>query len=150
MAKFLYEIKQDKSSREKVANLWFAHAKHVETLDNRAMANHIAEHGSIYTPDVIFGVLEKYKTCIVEMLLSSRKVKINGLGTFYTTIEGTGAESYSKFDVKKNIQGVHIRFLPELEKTLSLASTEFVKKVTFKNAAEIGTTAPETPVTDPL
>ena len=148
----MYQLYQNKSSREKVSGLWFARAKAVETLDNRAMATHIAEHGSIYTPDVIFGVLEKYRTCIIEMLLSSRKVKIDGLGTFYATIQSTGAESVAKFDVKKNISAVHIRFLPEQEKALSLASTEFIKKVKFsemdKYAIEDGDEKPT--VSDPL
>ena len=56
------------------------------TMDNRKMANDIAEHGSVYTPDVIYGVLEKYRNCVVEILLQSRRVKINGLGTFSTLI----------------------------------------------------------------
>ena len=137
MAKFLYQLRKNKSSNPKVAGLYFAYAKSVETLNNRKMANHIAEHGSVYTPDVIYGVLEKYKSCIIEMLLNSKKVKIDGLGTFFTTIEGTGAESVAKFDVKKNIKAVHIRFLPEQEHEISLASTEFIKRIEFTNSRKL-------------
>ena len=51
------------------------------------MAKHISEHGSVYTQDVVFGVLEKFRSCLVEMLLESKRVKIDGLGTFFTTLE---------------------------------------------------------------
>ncbi len=86
MAKFYYELRKNNNSSSKSAGLYFAYAKTLETMDNRKMANHIAEHGSVYTPDVIYGVLEKYRNCVVEMLLQSRRVKINGLGTFSTLI----------------------------------------------------------------
>ena len=54
---------QNKNEESKAFGKWYARVKHQGTLDNRAMADHIAEHGSVYTPDVIFGVLEKYRTC---------------------------------------------------------------------------------------
>ena len=58
-------------------------------MNTPKLAQHIAEHGSIYTSDVVFGVLEKFRSCLVEMLLNSKKVKIDGLGTFYCTIENS-------------------------------------------------------------
>ena len=58
MAKIFYLLKQNNIKNSKVKGKWFAHSKTVEVLNTRKMANHIAEHGSIYTPDVVFGVLE--------------------------------------------------------------------------------------------
>ncbi len=137
MAKFYYELRKNNNSSSKSAGLYFAYAKTLETMDNRKMANHIAEHGSVYTPDVIYGVLEKYRNCVVEMLLQSRRVKINGLGTFFATLTNAGgAESAKKFSPVKNIKGLHIRFLPEQEHEISLASTEFIKKA-FVNIADL-------------
>ena len=86
MARFFYELRKNNNSSSKSAGKFFAFSKSVETMDNRKMSKHIAEHGSVYTPDVIYGVLEKYRNCVVEMLLQSRRVKINGLGTFSTLI----------------------------------------------------------------
>ncbi len=59
MAKIFYLLKQNKVKNSKINGKWFAHGKTVEVLNTRKMAQHIAEHGSIYTPDVVFGVLEK-------------------------------------------------------------------------------------------
>ncbi|MBP5220991.1 MAG: hypothetical protein J6034_09890, partial [Bacteroidaceae bacterium] len=87
MAKIFYLLKQNKNQSSRIFGKWFAHGKTIETLNTRKMANHIAEHGSIYTPDVVFGVLEKFRSCLIEMLLESKRVKIDGLGIFYTTLE---------------------------------------------------------------
>ena len=80
MAKVFYLLKQNKVKNSKVNGKWFAHQKTIETLNTRKLANHISEHGSIYTPDVVFGVLEKFRSCLLEMLLNSKRVKIDGLG----------------------------------------------------------------------
>ena len=87
MAKIFYEVRQNKNAKSQVYGKWFAHSKRVETLNTRKLAKHISEHGSVYTQDVVFGVLEKFRSCLVEMLLESKRVKIDGLGTFFTTLE---------------------------------------------------------------
>ena len=84
MAKVFYLLKQNKVKNSKVKGKWFARQKTIETLNTRKLANHISEHGSIYTPDVVFGVLEKFRSCLLEMLLNSKRVKIDGLGIFFT------------------------------------------------------------------
>ena len=63
MAKIIYEIYQNQVEDHPSNGKYFARVKTIETLNTRKMANHIAEHGSIYTPDVIFGVLEKFRSC---------------------------------------------------------------------------------------
>ncbi len=66
---------------------WYARLKSIETLSTEKLAKHISEHGSVFTADVVEGVMKKVKTCLLEMLLESKKVKIAGLGTFYLTCE---------------------------------------------------------------
>ena len=136
MAKIFYLLKQNKNQSSRIFGKWFAHGKTIETLNTRKMANHIAEHGSIYTPDVVFGVLEKFRSCLLEMLLNSKRVKIDGLGIFFTTLENTegGAESKDKFLPQKNLKGLHIRFLPDSSTETDISSREFIKKAEFVNA----------------
>ncbi|WP_028903676.1 hypothetical protein [Prevotella sp. P6B4] len=136
MAKVFYLLKQNKVSNSKVLGRWFARQKTIETLNTRKLANHISEHGSIYTPDVVFGVLEKFRSCLLEMLLNSKRVKIDGLGIFFTTLENTegGAESKDKFLPQKNLKGLHIRFLPDSTTETDISSREFIKKAEFVNA----------------
>lgn len=139
MAKIFYLLKQNKSQSSKIFGKWFAHSKAVEVMNTRKLANHIAEHGSIYTPDVVFGVLEKFRSCLVEMLLASRRVKIDGLGTFFTTIENQpgGAPTKDEFSPQKNLKGLHIRFMPDQEAETNISSREFIKKAEFVNAETI-------------
>ena len=136
MAKIFYLLKQNKVKNSKINGKWFAHGKTVEVLNTRKMAQHIAEHGSIYTPDVVFGVLEKFRSCLLEMLLNSRRVKIDGLGTFFTTIENEpgGAAKKEDFTPQKNLKALHIRFMPDQEAETNISSREFIKKAEFVNA----------------
>ena len=136
MAKVFYLLKQNKVKNSKVNGKWFARQKTIETLNTRKLANHISEHGSIYTPDVVFGVLEKFRSCLLEMLLNSKRVKIDGLGIFFTTLENAegGAESKDKFLPQKNLKGLHIRFLPDSSTETDISSREFIKRAEFVNA----------------
>ena len=133
MAKILYEVKQNQNEHSAAYGKWYAQVKNLETLNTRKLAQHISEHGSIYTPDVVYGVLEKFRSCLIEMLLNSKKVKIEGLGTFYCTIENSkgGAPSKDAFNVQKNIEGLHIRFLPEQTTEENISSREFLKQAEF-------------------
>ena len=135
MAKILYEVKQNQNSYSQVFGKWYAQVKALETMNTRKLANHISEHGSIYTPDVVYGVLEKFRSCLVEMLLNSKKVKIEGLGTFYTTLENqkNGALKKEDYNPNKHMKALHIRFLPEQTTEENISSREFLKKAEFIN-----------------
>ena len=136
MAKIFYELKKNTNTASRVYGMWFAYGKTIETLNTRKMATHIAEHGSIYTPDAVFGVLEKFRSCLLEMLLNSKRVKIDGLGIFYTTLENEkgGADQKDDFSPTKNLKALHIRFLPDQEAETNISSREFIKKAEFVNA----------------
>ena len=133
MAKILYEVKQNQNSYSAAFGKWYAQIKNLETLNTRKLAQHISEHGSIYTPDVVYGVLEKFRSCLIEMLLNSKKVKIEGLGTFYCTLENqkNGALKKEDFNVNKHLKALHIRFLPEQTTEENISSREFLKKAEF-------------------
>ena len=139
MAKIFYELRQNKNNKSQVFGKWFAHSKSIETLNTRKLAKHISEHGSVYTQDVVFGVLEKFRSCLVEMLLESKRVKIDGLGTFFTTLENEpgGALKKDEFNVGKNLKALHIRFMPEQEQEMNISSREFLKKAEFVNAESL-------------
>jgi predicted histone-like DNA-binding protein len=133
MAKILYEVKQNQNEHNAAFGKWYAKIRALETLNTRRLAQHIAEHGSIYTPDVVYGVLEKFRSCLLEMLLESKKVKIEGLGTFYCTLENQkrGAAKKEEYNVHEHIRGLHIRFLPEQTTEENISSREFLKKAQF-------------------
>ena len=118
---------------------YYAKAVSLETLSQRDMAKHISSHGSPYTVDVVMGVLEAYRNCLVEQLLESKKVKIDGLGTFYVTIankEG-GEKDLTKFNISNIAQGLRLRFLPDASQEENLSSKEFLKKAKFVDVATL-------------
>ena len=139
MAKIIYEVYKNKNEHSSAYGKYYARVKYLESLNTRKLSNHISEHGSIYTPDVVYGVMEKFRSCLLEMLLNSKKVKIEGLGTFYTTLECNkgGAMSKDKFSVLKDVKGLHIRFLPEQEQEINISSREFLKQAEFINVENL-------------
>ena len=139
MAKIIYEVYQNKNEHNAAYGKWYGRVKYLESLNTRKLSNHISEHGSIYTPDVVYGVMEKFRSCLLEMLLNSKKVKIEGLGTFYTTLECQkgGALTKEKFSILKDVKGLHIRFLPEQEQEQNISSREFLKQAEFINVESL-------------
>ena len=137
MSKILYEVyKNDiKDSESVMYGKWYARLKSIETMSMGKLAKHISEHGSVFTEDVVEGVMKKFKTCLLEMLLESKKVKINGLGTFYLTAECTkgGADKEEDFNVNQHLAALHIRFLPDQTAEDNISSREFIKKAEFVN-----------------
>ena len=118
---------------------YYAKAVSLETLSLRDMAKHIASHGSPYTVDVVMGVLEAFRSCCIEQLLESKKVKVEGLGTFYVTIankEG-GEKDLEKFNINTLAQGLRLRFLPDASQEENLSSKEFLKKASFVDVADL-------------
>ena len=118
---------------------YYAKAVGLETLSLRDMAKHITSHGSPYTVDVVMGVLEAYRNCLIEQLLESKKVKVEGLGTFYVTIankEG-GEKDLTKFNIATIAQGLRLRFLPDASQEENLSSKEFLKKASFIDVATL-------------
>ena len=141
MSKILYEVYQNdiKDSESVMFGKWYARLKSIETLSTEKLAKHISEHGSVFTADVVEGVMKKVKTCLVEMLLESKKVKIAGLGTFYLTAECQkgGADKEEDFNVNQHLKALHIRFLPDQTAEDNLSSREFIKKAEFVNVKSL-------------
>ena len=137
MSKILYEVYQNdiKDSESVMYGKWYARLKSIETMSMTKLAKHISEHGSVFTEDVVEGVMKKFKTCLLEMLLESKKVKVVGLGTFYLTCECQkgGADKESDFNVNQHLKALHIRFLPDQTAEDNLSSREFIKKAEFVN-----------------
>ena len=151
MSKILYEVyKNDiKDSESVMYGKYYARLKSIETLNMTKLARHISEHGSVFTEDVVEGVMKKFKSCLLEMLLESKKVKVAGLGTFYLTCECQkgGADKEEDFNVREHLKALHIRFLPDQTQEDNLSSREFIKKAEFVNVKNLmsGNTEAESP-----
>ena len=127
-----YDLRQNNAENRPTYELWYPRAIVSNTLSLKGLSNHIADHGSIYTPDVVFGVLTKFKSCLVELVSQGVGVKLDGLGIFYPTLEAKGAETPVGYNLSAYLQGVHIRFRPEGAADEDITSRSFKSKVSMK------------------
>jgi predicted histone-like DNA-binding protein len=128
----LYNLKQNNIEGSKSYGLWYPKVVHRSTLNLRGLAQHIADHGSPYTPDIVYGVLTKMVSCLVELVEQGMGVKLDGLGIFHPTLESKGAETPINYDINANLQGVHIRFRPEGVEEDNITSRVFKHRVQMR------------------
>ena len=86
------------------------------TLRLTDMVEHIMKHGSVYTEDVVIGVIAKLKTCMQEMLAEGYKVKLDGIGTLYPVLTSEGVDDAKEFSAQDNIVRVGVSFLADQSK----------------------------------
>ena len=124
-----------------IHNKWFGRVVHQGTLSTDELAEHIMEHGSIYTDDVVLGVTRKLMRCIAEQLEAGYKVKLDGIGTLYLTAQSSGVDAPEEFDISKNIKGLRVRFLGD-QTPDSLYSKNGLKRCRMSsNLQKFGTVA---------
>ena len=83
------------------------------TLKLNDMAEHIMKHGSVYTEDVVIGVITKLKTCMQEMLADGYKVKLDGIGTLYPVLTSEGVADAKEYSAQENVTRLGISFLAD-------------------------------------
>ena len=109
-----YCLQKNMNTKSTAYSKYFAKPVSQGTVNLDELAAHISDHGSVYTRDVVIGVMTKMVDCINELLAQGYKVKLGELGTFYNSIRNDGKKAVSdpsKFDVAQ-IAGVNLRFLP--------------------------------------
>ena len=98
-----------KAKQNENTGKWYPRIVNLKTMSLEDLCEHIAEHGSVWTPDVVTGVVKKFVGCISEQLLQSKKVRLDGIGTFYLRPlypMGRDSKGYPKFggtDTKEDL-----------------------------------------------
>ena len=114
-----YKLVKFKNKESEYNNMYYARADHDETYDLEALVDHMASHNSPFSRGTIAGVLKDMVSCIRELVLDSKKVKLDGLAIFSIGLKTTGADSVGEFNVSTNIKSAHIN---------ALGTGEFSKK----------------------
>ena len=138
-----YKLYQDNRETSKFKGQWYARVKAVGTVDLDGLADHIASHGSTFTKADIAGVLYAMQDCILELLLSGQKVRFGDLGTFYLTIKSRPAPTRADYSTAEHVDGVRLRFLPNLADDAGMTSTRLAEGVRFINIGEMAGPAVE-------
>ena len=106
----LYVLKQNKNSKSAAYGKFFAYPIIEETINLDALAEHMSNHNTPYSKGAIKGMLTDMVSCIKELLLEGKNVKIADLAIFSLGIKNNGgAVSEEAFTVSKNIKGVKLR-----------------------------------------
>ena len=130
-------LRQNRNTYTSAYGKYYVERAPVKTISTRGLCEHMASHQSIYSRDVIEGVITKMRGCIVELLSEGNPIKLDGLGTFDPQVETTknGISQQDIVDGKYNPQqlvaGVHMRFTPEGTEDDKLTSRVFKEKCSF-------------------
>ena len=136
MAKLIIKKYQNKNSESNGFGKWYGRLVPQGTLQTDAICRHIARHGSIYTSDVVKGVVEKFVNCFEELLLQGYKLKLEGLGTFYVAISTSGAATPDDF-TQNNIKAVRVKFLADQSKQSEYTAQMMKQKAEFCTLDEL-------------
>lgn len=105
-----YILKQIKNVESKVNDKWFAYPVREEVVSLEKLSEHMAAHNTPYSAGAIKGILTDMVTCIKELLLEGKSVKIPNLAIFSVGIKNNpgGAESEELFSVQENVKNVRM------------------------------------------
>ena len=140
--------KQNQNTESAGYGKYYPYAWKPETLELRGLIERVAMDQSVYSRDIVEGVIQRLTKVMVELLEGGQPVKWDGLGTFTPTIENDGTKVTSDpltMSVDA-IKGVHIAFIPENSKGEEITSRAFKDLCTFDvvgiiNTTNIGTSA---------
>ena len=107
----LYILKQNKNTKSASVGKFFAYPVIEETVNLEGLAAHMSNHNTPFSKGTIMGMLTDMVSCVKELLLEGKNVKIADLAIFSLGIKTAkgGADSTDDFSVTKNIQGVKLR-----------------------------------------
>ena len=106
-----YILKKCKNNKLSIFGKWFAYPVIEETITEDGLAEHMANHNTPFSQGAIKGMLTDMISCIHELLLEGKNVKLTNLAIFSIGIKNAkgGAASEEEFSVSSNIQTVKFR-----------------------------------------
>ena len=107
-----YRLHQDQSTGTKRSGKWYARAVPMAVVDTRKLAEIVQRNCTVKLSDVLAVIAELVET-MRDQLQDSKRVKLDGFGSFKIGISSKGARSAKAFTVADNIKGMHIVFTPE-------------------------------------
>ncbi len=104
-----YKVYQNKIQGSVGYGRWYARTACDETVGLEKLAEHMANHNTPYSQGCIHGVLRDMVSCIKELVLDGKAVKLDDLAIFSAGISTSGAKTAKEFTVSGNVRNVHLR-----------------------------------------
>ena len=135
MARLTIKKYKNNNSKNNGYGKTYGRLVHQDTMNTSDLCRHMMKHGTIFTSDVVKGVVEKFINCFEELLMEGNKIKLDGLGTFYLTATTEGVDDETKFSAN-NVKAIHVRFLPDQSKESEYATRMLTSKAKFRSLGE--------------
>ena len=130
-------IKKYKNTNEKNNGFGKTYGRlvHLDTMNTSDLCRHMMKHGTIFTSDVVKGVVEKFIQCFEELLMEGNKIKLDGLGTFYLSINTEGVIDEKDFTAN-NVKAIRVKFIGDQSKESEYATKMLTNKARFRSLGE--------------
>ena len=107
-----YRLYQDKSLNTKRSGKWYARAVSMSVINTRQLAEIMQRNCPVKKSDIL-AVLDELVETMRDQLQDSKRVKLDGFGSFKIGLRSKGARSAESFSVADNIDGMRVMFMPE-------------------------------------
>ncbi len=134
MARLLIKTYKNTNDKSAAFGKTYGRLVHQDTMNTTDLCRHMMKHGTIYTSDIVKGVVEKFINCFEELLLEGNKIKLDGLGTFYLSANTEGVIDEKDFSAN-NVKAIHVRFLPDQSKESEYTAKMLTSKARFRSLA---------------
>lgn len=101
-----YKKYKNNNSKSRAYNKWYARSVH-ELMEFDEFIGHMANHHCAFSEATIRGVIIEMETCLRELLLEGRAVRLDDLGIFTVGLTTQGMESSDSFTANC-IKGVSV------------------------------------------
>ena len=135
MARLLLKTYKNNNSKSVAYGKTYGRLVYHDTVNTSDLCRHMMKHGTIFTSDVVKGVVEKFIQCFEELLLEGNKIKLDGLGTFYLSINTEGVDSEREFNVN-NVKAIRVKFIGDQSKESEYATKMLTNKARFRSLGE--------------
>ena len=130
--KLPYVLRRNTSSNPRMSGKYYGRVWKKGLLDTKGLAHHMVEHGLVRNEGRVYSVLSKLTECIPELLSQGVGVKLDGLGTFYPSLQSKGVSDPTKYSVGKHLTGIKLHILPWSEDIGNLTSKALLSHLTSK------------------
>ena len=107
-----YRLHQDKSKNTVRSGKWYARAVATSVVDTRKLAEIMQRNCTVKKSDIL-AVLDELVETMRDQLQDSKRVKLDGFGSFKIGIRSCGAATPKDFSTSENVKGMRVIFMPE-------------------------------------
>ena len=107
-----YRLHQDKSKNTTRTGKWYARMVPMSIVNTRQLTEIMQRNCTVKKSDIL-AVLDELVETMRDQLQDSKRVKLDGLGSFKIGVSSIGAATANEFSAANHIKGMHIVFTPE-------------------------------------